>query len=55
MDDVYNITESCGNREFVHTHMGWKKLDGKLTFPMGLKVIVRIIYLHMLGIKKLNL
>lgn len=32
MDDVYNITESCGNREFVHTHMGWKKLDGKLTF-----------------------
>lgn len=31
-DDKYNVTESCADREFVHTHMGWKKLDGKLTF-----------------------
>ena len=31
-DDKYNVTESCTDREFVHTHMGWKNLDDKLTF-----------------------
>lgn len=31
-DDRYNVTESCANREFVHSHIGWKTLNDKLFF-----------------------
>lgn len=31
-DDRYNVTESCADREFVHSHIGWKRLNEKFIF-----------------------
>lgn len=32
INDIYNVTKSNAEREFVHTCLGWKNIDGKLIF-----------------------